>query len=191
MSTSAHASKPVKLDPTPHYPHIVLGLTLLSANPPRFHWLLFIPYPGQGNDKVQKGIKIHAVYFVELFIDGVPMGTWKFQAAPFTLATSEIVAAAAIIGQIKEKTVDELVKTLSVIPLEIPAMDRGRELVFSCRVWILEALRRLHGAGFIHCPDVNALEEEMWRHRVPAAKAVENGTFELAELVTAKNSRTL
>lgn len=181
----------MKLDPTPHHPHIVLALNLLSADPPRFHWLIFVPTPGQGDEKVQTGMKLHAVRILELFIDGVPMGDWTFQAMPFTLAASETVVAAAVIGQLRDKTIEQLVELLSKIPMLVPAVDAHREPQFTCRVWVREALRRMHGAGFIHCIDVDAMEAEMLRYGLPAAAAVKNRTFRLAHLFTATNSRTL
>nr|VWO96038.1 Ubiquitin ligase complex F-box protein GRR1, putative [Ganoderma boninense] len=188
MSTPARREKPLKIDPTPHYPHIVLALNLIDTNPPLFHWLLFVPKPGQGDSKVQHGIKVHAV---QDYSSGQSAVTWAFEAAPFTLATSGSVTAAAVIGHLKDKTEEQLVNVLATIPMVVPAVDIARENVFDCRVWIREALRRLHGAGFIHCPDVDALEAEMWGYGRPAAGAVEDETFKLAKLVTARNSCTL
>ncbi|KAM5538607.1 hypothetical protein V8D89_007636 [Ganoderma adspersum] len=192
MFTPTEANKPGKLDPTPHYPHIVLALNLIpgSGSGSRFHWFIFVPDPGQGDEKVQTGIKIHVTDFFPVF-NRATVRMWQFQDTAFTLATSASGVAAAIVGHLTEnKTVQQLVDLLREIPMSVPEVDIDREPDFSCRVWVREALRRLHGAGFIDCLDVIALENEMQGYGKPAAIAVKNGTFKLAELVRAVNPRT-
>lgn len=74
--------------------------------------------------------------------------------------------------------------------MAVPEADRAREPVFTCRVWVREAVRRMHAGGYVQlCPDVDALEEEMWRYGRAAARAIEEGTFEVAALVQAVTSR--
>ena len=87
--------------------------------------------------------------------------------------------------------IQQLVDLLHKIPtITVPDADVHREPEFTCRVWVREALRRMHVAGFIHCRNVDAMEAEMFGHGIPAANTVKNGTFKMAELVPAVNSRT-
>ena len=191
MLTLAQANEPLKLDPTPHYPHIVLALNLLKGPGTRFHWLIFVPDPGQGDDKAQTGIKLHATE-LDPVSDGITLRIWQFEATAFTLATSASVVAAAIIGNLTEdRTVQQLVDLLHKIPtITVPDADIEREPEFTCRVWVREALRRMHIARLIHCRNVDAMEAELLGHGLLAADAVKNGTFKMAELVPAVHSRT-
>ncbi|KAF8914607.1 hypothetical protein CPB85DRAFT_1375405 [Mucidula mucida] len=67
----------------------------------------------------------------------------------------------------------------------IPINERTQ---VTCRVWLREALRRLHNAGYIQC-NVDAMEMEMLEYGTKAAKAISEGTFEVATLFTAENSK--
>ncbi|KAI0076149.1 hypothetical protein K474DRAFT_1663415 [Panus rudis PR-1116 ss-1] len=180
-------TKRVTVEPVPHYPDIVLALNLMGTTPPRFHWLLWVADEDQTGER-PKGKKFHAVENTNAAASDAP---WSFDDSEFTLPTSRSVAAAAIIGRLKDKTRDDLRRVLSRIPMTIPPVDAAREPVFSCRVWVREALRTMHREGFIYCPDVDALEQEMWGYGRAAAQAVEKETFELAKLVQAVHSRTL
>src|ERR1700749_4775618 len=56
------------------------------SEPLEFHWAFFIQYPGKDH-----GLKLHATDISDY---------WEYDAWPFTLSTSDSVAAAVIIGQI-------------------------------------------------------------------------------------------
>ncbi|KAL1944667.1 hypothetical protein VTO73DRAFT_3097 [Trametes versicolor] len=134
------------------------------------------------------GIKLHAITNDKQGDDK----RWSYDRTLLALATSPAVAAAAIIGRLPDgKSVDDLNALLRQIPMEVPQVDRERELTWTCRVWIREALRRMHVRGYIHCEDVDAMEEEMWRYGKEAAAKIEDDTFEVASLVVALHSRAL
>ncbi|PIL22948.1 hypothetical protein GSI_15644 [Ganoderma sinense ZZ0214-1] len=124
MSTPSHGGyRPAKLEPTPRYPHIILALNIVSITPPRFHWLIFVPAPGEDEDEVEVevGTKVHAIrLFRRAFGSPNPAEIWRFEATTFTLSTSGSVVAAAIIGQLKDKTEKQLVDLLEEIPMDIP-----------------------------------------------------------------------
>ncbi|KAH9857112.1 hypothetical protein C2E23DRAFT_806591 [Lenzites betulinus] len=179
-------SRKVTLAPLPRYPEIVLALDLMSTTPPRFHWFLFIPDPPSASTAdVHIGVKLHAITNGKQGVDR----RWAYDRTSLALATSPAVAAASIIGRLPEgKHVDDLDMLLREIPMSVPEVDKDREPTWTCRVWIREALRRMHGNGYIVCEDVDAMEEEMWGYGKDAAAAVEDDTFRVASLVIAQHS---
>jgi hypothetical protein len=73
--------------------------------------------------------------------------------------------------------------------MAVPAADAAREPAWTCRVWAREARRRMHAAGFVDCPDVDAMEDEMWGYGQEAARRVEERRWDGATLYVARNSR--
>lgn len=181
----ATATTAPRILPTPSYPQIILTLNLMSTTPPRFHWYIFVPHAEEAGKAVQTGHKLHA-------IDNAQNGaakSWAFDATEVALATEMAVAAAAVIGEVRsESSLQELEDLLKTIPLAVPAVDAQREPAFTCRVWVREALRRMHKHGFIHCPDVDALESEMWEYGRAAAQAIEDDIFTTAVLHVARST---
>lgn len=180
----------VKLKPLPQHSDIILALTFIDHRIPIFHWLLFIAERDQNNleDAILSGHKIHAR--LDRSIRDVQ--TWHFESTEFTLATSASIAAAAVIGQLKnDGSIRDLECLLERIPLSIPDEDVGREKEFTCRVWIRQALRAMNSAGFIYCPNVNKLEAEMKNYGRVAQRMLLQRKFSFAALVHADNSRTL
>ena len=178
------------IEPVPQHPQIILALSLMSTDPPRFHWFIFVPSSQSSELNIQAGLKIHAI---DENLGKSPVRKhWAFEAVEFTLATYPGVAAAAVVGYLyNDRTLEQLRSLLEQIPLTVPPIDHEREPTFTCRVWIREALRRMHMNGFILCPDVDAMEAQMWRYGRLAAEAIEKDTFSVATLVTAENSCAL
>ena len=201
IPASSKGKPPAKLriQPLPRYPDIVLALNVIDTDPPRFHWYIFVPNAADAHLDVQSGLKMHAT------TDYSPSDTerlWCFDATPTTLATDEGgLAAAATIGRLgleqqqlegRYRSQAALRDMLAQIPMAVvPEADRAREPTFTCRVWVREALRRMHKEGYVRCPDVDALEEEMWRYGRAAARAIEDDTFTVAALVDAVASRAV
>lgn len=178
------------INPLPEYPELILALDLLDTTPPRFHWLIFIPDEGATRNElpVRAGTKLHAITNGQQGAAQV----WSYDHVPFNLATTPSVAVAAILGHLPAgKTATQLSHMLKEIPMAIPAVDSEREPRFTCRVWLREAVRRMHAAGYISCPDVDALEAEMWEYGKAAAEKIEGDTFVCAALRTAVNARTV
>ena len=118
------------------------------------------------------------------------MGEWKYECSEYILVSSRSVAAAASIGKLTQNhTFEDFNAILREIPMAVPAVDELREPVWSCRVWVREALRRLHNAGYIECSDVDAMEEEMLGYGRAAAAGIESDEFSIAALVKARNSK--
>ncbi|TBU23243.1 hypothetical protein BD311DRAFT_791751 [Dichomitus squalens] len=202
LASSADPKSPgarLTIDPLPHYPDIVLALNVIETSPPRFHWYFFVPDARDAHLDVQAGLKMHATTD---FSPSPAERTWCFDAERTTLATDEGgLAAAAVVGRLTGATASQvdgegesgtqgaLRDLLARIPMSVPDADRAREPVFTCRVWAREALRRMHGAGYVRCPDVDAVEEEMWGYGRAAARAIEDETFAFASLVQSLSSR--
>ncbi|TFK86050.1 hypothetical protein K466DRAFT_587586 [Polyporus arcularius HHB13444] len=170
--------------PLPQYPEILIALDLMSATPAKFHWFLYVPDSPQTGSAA--GTKLHAV------TNGLQGDDkkWSYDRTEFDLSISPAVAAAAVIGRLPEgRTVDDLDMLLQKIPMSTPDMDKAREPAWTCRVWIREALRRMHANAWIVCEDVDAMEAEMWRHGKEAAAAIDADTFTMAMLHSAAHSR--
>ncbi|KAI1794776.1 hypothetical protein LXA43DRAFT_86372 [Ganoderma leucocontextum] len=197
--SKAEPTAKLRIQPLPRYPDIVLALNVIDTDPPRFHWYIFVPNAADAAHlDVQSGLKMHATtdYSPPPSATTDPERLWCFDATPTTLATDEGgLAAAATIGRLELLGRLEdgrgLRALLAQIPMAVPEADKAREPVFTCRVWVREALRRMHGEGYVWCPDVDALEEEMWRYGRAAARAIEDDTFELAALVESVTSRAV
>ena len=184
----------LRIHPLPGPSDIVLALNVIDTDPPKFHWYIFAPNATDGHLNVRSGLKMHAT------TDYSPSESerlWCFDATPVALATDEGgLAAAATIGRLNEKLEDGrsqagLRELLTRIPMVVPEADKAREPVFTCRVWVREALRRMHEGGYVQCPDVDALEEEMWGYGRAAARAIEDDTFEVAALAESVASRAV
>lgn len=169
------SSKKITVDPLPVFPDIIISMHYLGGEPPRFHWILFVQSP----DSIS-GTKLHATELNDV---------WEYERTKYTLQFSGGVAAGAVIGKLTTKTLDQLDSLLKAIPMKIPDIDVGREAKWSCRVWLREALRRMHSAGFINCPDVDKMEAEMWELRKATAKTINDKIFTVAKIATAKNSK--
>lgn len=175
ISASVMSSK-ITVDPLPVYPDIIISLLYMGSEPLRFHWILFIQSPNSTS-----GTKFHATGYGD---------DWKYERISYDLQFDVGVSAGAIIGKLSiNRTLDQLDALLKEIPMKVPNVDVQREPRWTCRVWIREALRHMHHAGFIDCPDVDVLEAEMWELGKVAAKAIDDETFTVAKISTAKNSR--
>lgn len=171
------------LDTLPVHPDLIIALDYMrSGPPPEYHWFLFVQ-----EEHKDSGRKIDAIHNAAPGEEKV----WMFDATDLSLQTSEAVAVAAIIGKVEGISLTDLEETLRKnVPVgQVPAADMGREPKFSCRVWILDALRYLHKEGIIQCSDIDAMEQEMKEYGKAAVLEIDNDTFTVAKLVTAKNSQ--
>ncbi|KAI0724004.1 hypothetical protein C8T65DRAFT_564282 [Cerioporus squamosus] len=168
------------ITPLPQYPDILIALDLMSTTPAKFHWFIYVP------DSPTAGTKLHAV------TNGLQGDDkrWSYDRTPLDLPKSPAVAAAAVVGRLPEgRTIDDLDMLLQKISMSTPEVDKDREPAWTCRVWVREALRRMHTNAWIVCEDIDAMEEEMWRYGEEAAAAVEVDTFTVATLYSATHSR--
>ncbi|KZT22101.1 hypothetical protein NEOLEDRAFT_1072261 [Neolentinus lepideus HHB14362 ss-1] len=143
--------------PIPQYPDIVMAHSLLGQFG-RYHWFLFVA------DSASKSAEESKIHVIDIPLPDDPSDAWRFENQHVNLnSVPSSICAAAVIGRVPQgKTVSGLVQLLETIPLnEIPPVDAGKEPNFTCRVWIKEAVRRLHAAGFLVCSDVDELEHEM------------------------------
>ncbi|OBZ77678.1 hypothetical protein A0H81_02252 [Grifola frondosa] len=164
------------IEPLPIPPDIIVALHFISATPPLFHWMLYV----QSN--VEDGFKFHATQ--------TNNRNFVYEKASFTLCSSRRISAAAVVGRLNTHTLCDLHNILKRIPVNIiPHVDIAREPQFSCRVWVREAVRRLHAEGFLDCPDVDALEQEMWHYGRISASEIRRGVFTKATLYTALSAR--
>lgn len=145
----------IALSPLAAFPQIVIAIELVSDKP-AYHWYFFVPTQGS----IHEGTKIHATQ-----LDPYHPESWTFEVIPgYSLNTTRFVAAACVIGLMPDgKSTEDLIDIVSAIPIGVvPEVDVGREPNFTCRVWIKEAVRRLHSARFVECPDVESLEREVY-----------------------------
>ena len=151
----------------PSYPDIIIAIFHVDTHtePIEFHWAFFVQNPGK-----DFGVKSHATDISD---------SWEYGTGPFTLVTSESVAAAVIIGQIPAtRSLDDLDRILKSIPMNvIPDEEKDREDKFDCRVWLREGVRRLIKEGWIRCRDVYALEDEVQLHGEAACEEMNRGTY--------------
>ncbi|KAF9479642.1 hypothetical protein BDN70DRAFT_878604 [Pholiota conissans] len=197
MASKLKTAKKDRIVPLPQFPDILIALDLLDpdSNQPRFHWMFYVHDPASNasaSDTAagfestaipREGTKFHAV-------NDYGRGAWHFDCIKVNLIDSMSVAAAAVIGSITDRDVDRFRRVLAEIPMTVPDIDEEKEPKFSCRVWIREALRRLHREGYIECPDVGAMEDEMREYGRDAAKAVSDESFSIATLYTAVHSKS-
>ncbi|KAI0338608.1 hypothetical protein BDW22DRAFT_689171 [Trametopsis cervina] len=163
------------IEPLPVYTAIIVSLQCLGGSPPRFHWIIFVQDPSS-----EVWSKFHATFV---------LNKWNYERNPFSLQQSDAVAAATIIGSLGSRTSDDLHHILKEIPMKIPDVDISNEPRFTCLVWLREALRRIHNAGIIYCPDENATERELIRYGNIAAQCTEDDFFRKARLHKAESSR--
>ncbi|KAF7795543.1 hypothetical protein EIP86_006705 [Pleurotus ostreatoroseus] len=173
----------VKMIPTPVYPQIVLALNLLCREPPLFHWYIFVPNANQ-DTAYQVGRILHAV-------DNGDRTIWAFQTKPFTLVYSKTLVAGLIIGNVHppDKHVEDLENLLRQIPMAVPPVDLHREPMFTCRVWVREAIRRMNHQGFINCSNADELMSEMETRGKSAVEAIKGGRYTTATLSRARSCR--
>ncbi|KAF9487286.1 hypothetical protein BDN71DRAFT_664049 [Pleurotus eryngii] len=127
----------------------ILAVLFSRGDGETFHWAICIAT----TDKIAR--KYHAKEPIR--------DHWFFErpAPSHSILTSRTVCAAVKIGRVGPETnLNNLEQYLSQIPMEIPAAEVGFEARFSCRVWFKEAVRRLHQARIINCPDIYNLEAE-------------------------------
>jgi hypothetical protein len=150
----------------PTYPDIVVAIFHVDtlSEPIEFHWAFFVQYPGK-----EHGLKLHATDISDY---------WEFDTWPFTLSSSESVAAAVVIGQVPpNRTIEDLERILKSIPMDVvPVEDSHWADKFDCRIWLREGVRRLVREGWIKCRDVNALEDEVQMYGEATCRELNRGT---------------
>ena len=92
--------RPITLRPVPKAPDIILSLHSLELPIPKWHWILWVADAAGSRGEVQQGYKMH--------VEHRSRRGWTYECVPFRLATSTSIATAAIIGQLKGRTVDDL-----------------------------------------------------------------------------------
>lgn len=179
----ASPTQTLAIYPVPVWPNIVLALTYRlvplaerEPGPLRFHWMIYVP---DKNDWTT-GIRLHP---------SAPSGVWQFEATQYSLPYAKSLAAAAVIGTLREGfNYNHLYDILSQIPTHVPEVDYYNEPRFTARVWAREALRRLHNAGFINCPYITVMEAEMMFYGEGAVQAMDAEQFTQAQLRRATHS---
>ncbi|KAI0672552.1 hypothetical protein C8Q78DRAFT_990949 [Trametes maxima] len=114
-----------------------------------FHWAI-----GASADTAHV-VKMHATNL---------QGGWVYEKKTENIVESQTACVAVKIGQLSSDwtdVVDRVSNILEQIPMAIPSVDQSIERVFTCRVWLKEAVRVLAANGFIYCADVAALEREV------------------------------
>ncbi|KAG0143839.1 hypothetical protein CROQUDRAFT_660731 [Cronartium quercuum f. sp. fusiforme G11] len=194
------------------HPNIYLTIHIRpSSFPPRYHWGIFIPHPhipasnsslepGPSHSTsgpsygapgssysppvAERGVNFHVV-------DHPRAPYWRFEADfNYNLNASAYVAAAIIIGQLNGTNIQHIHGLLSAIPIDvIPPEDVGIEQMFTCRVWIREAIRVLHRAGIIQCDSVHELEWELRGYGERARYFADHGHFQGAYVEPSRFSR--
>ncbi|KAL1659960.1 hypothetical protein EV122DRAFT_253083 [Schizophyllum commune] len=120
---------------------------LFSRGDGTFHWTI-----GAAVDTAN-ALKMHATNV---------QGGWAYEKKMHNIIKSQTACVAVKIGQLSSTDViDRVSSTLERIPMSIPSIDQSIERVFTCRVWVKEAVRVLAANGFISCSDVAGLEREV------------------------------
>ncbi|KZO89462.1 hypothetical protein CALVIDRAFT_569902 [Calocera viscosa TUFC12733] len=106
-----------------------------------FHWMIY-SYDG--------GVARWAFHAINQGVNG-----WMFERRNWNPVSSALALSALRIG-VYVPAVEGL---LAPIPMVTPAIDQ-QQGAFTCRIWVRQAIRTLHSANLIVCPDVDALEAE-------------------------------
>ncbi|KAJ7900725.1 hypothetical protein B0H14DRAFT_3123798 [Mycena olivaceomarginata] len=127
----------------------ILAVLFSRSDIDTFHWTICVPINST------EAAKYHAKNSGDnwWFEDPVPR---------HSILDSKLVSASIKIGSLELNVVtkDILRDILQPISMVVPAVDHAREPKFTCRVWFREAVRVLHEARVLNCPDVDALEAE-------------------------------
>ncbi|KAH9936577.1 uncharacterized protein B0H18DRAFT_326852 [Fomitopsis serialis] len=126
-----------------HVPGTILAALCRTSGPVgAFHWLVYLC------PNTEKGVIFHASRPVDGDRDS---DQWRFFTSEWDPFTSQSCLTLALIGRVDNfdpghpsRSVDAMRECLQAIPMVIPPQDTGRELMFTCRVWFREALRRLN-----------------------------------------------
>ncbi|KAH8119763.1 hypothetical protein DFH11DRAFT_6207 [Phellopilus nigrolimitatus] len=112
-----------------------------------FHWTLL----AKTYDK-PTGILLHAA--------GTTRQGWVYDVKdPFTFESSRYAVVAIRIGSLGSSISSEyLARILGRIPIGYSMYETPP--VWTCRIWVRDAIRYLHGLQIIHSLDVDALERE-------------------------------
>ncbi|KAH7910986.1 hypothetical protein BJ138DRAFT_1063969 [Hygrophoropsis aurantiaca] len=120
-------------------------ICLFSRGDGKFHWAIIIPV---GYKQAQK-----------FHITNLHGPSWVFESVSEMVSASETACIVAKIGSLGIHTVEDINNRVKNIPLISTAADSAEP--FTCRIWVRYAVRALHDTGYINCPNVLALENEI------------------------------
>lgn len=82
-------------------------------------------------------------------------------AGVFSIVSLNYADVSPLSGRLGNNTTESLEALLQDIPMKVVDPGEARTQEFNAKMWVRQAIRVLHGAGVINCPDVLALEEEI------------------------------
>ncbi|KAJ7711848.1 hypothetical protein B0H16DRAFT_1900457 [Mycena metata] len=110
----------------------------------QFHWTICLP------TTTTTAKKLHA--------KGVTATNFIFESPPCRYSASHVPNSIGTLNN--QNAVDAVIALLATIPLVTPPAEAQLGIQFNCLVWFRQAVRCLHDNGYLHCPDVGALEAE-------------------------------
>ncbi|KAF8157191.1 hypothetical protein B0H34DRAFT_712641 [Crassisporium funariophilum] len=100
-----------------------------------------------------------------------------FETREETLEDSLIFCVAVKIGNIQQRTMEEITTLLEPIPITLPDCDTATEHRFNCRVWVKKAIRVLDEEGVLSCSDAYAVVDgELRKYAEENGEAIARGT---------------
>lgn len=128
-----------------------------------FHWGLIITRHGSGRDSVC------------CHVTGGTTTGWSYETRdPYNAFQSLQALRFCRIGN--TDNVDRVKNLLVNVPILADSQ------AFSCRTWAMQAVQQLHDERIVICPDVGALERELWQLGSAAILAGQQGRWTLADV---------
>ncbi|KDQ10513.1 hypothetical protein BOTBODRAFT_68585 [Botryobasidium botryosum FD-172 SS1] len=112
-----------------------------------FHWAIILPFSDT------HAHKLHATNRSDNW--------WRYEDVQDDIIHSVNACLVVELGAMDSSTHESIGAILKKIPMDTPAQDGEQR--FTCRIWFRQALRELHAAGVIICPDVMQVEANLTR----------------------------
>ncbi|CAL1697258.1 unnamed protein product [Somion occarium] len=131
-------------------PQSSICITLYSHGDTTYHWAIVAPI-----DRYYAA-KFHATNRGSA---GWLYKPWQYKSVDEVLSSSR-TAVVVVKIELGSNTIDALNSLLKDIPMTITNPEEADE-PFGTKVWVRQAIRALHHARIIHCPDARKLEAEV------------------------------
>ncbi|KAH8119766.1 hypothetical protein DFH11DRAFT_6102 [Phellopilus nigrolimitatus] len=143
-----------------------------AQNPGLFHWKLVAKTSDQ-----PVGIMMHAT----------SKAGWEYEVKePYQFEESKIAVVALKIGTLHPSiSARSLAETLEQIPIGHSMYETPP--VWTCRIWVRDAVRFLHQSRIIDCPDVDALEAEAFQAGAVYRDGIASGRGSWGSVVSSRS----
>lgn len=165
----------LKYWPTPSSCRRQLCLTQILTRLDRYHWALLVG-PKKENPGPVVGQRYHVI--------NQPVGPkWKYEAGDVkdVLVTAQLLVRVTIAKVVDEQRLIDILRTVPVDPTDWDGRGNGREPKWTCRIWLIAALKAIRADG--HVVGTNVLDNIegpggiIERARAFVAGHIQNGRY--------------